>query len=755
MRNSALFALAAVFASNSAWAGEEHAAEVTRHTKVRKPSMVLQPTGYAIAHLADGREAFAVAMELGAKSYSQFKSSSEWITLDMRGANMPELRGNHSIIGFWPLYAVPMQRDAFSPNDPFFPPDAPVAGWQGQWHLKNTVTPGLDLNVEPAWANDVTGSGVKVGVVDDGMQIAHPEFVSNLATAELWDFGQNDNNPTPISSADVHGTAVCGIVGARGGNGVGVTGVAPFAKIAGLRLEFTSPSLLTQMADATLYLSSGSTSTIGIKNHSYGPSIPFAPTASLAAAIEASALVGTINVRSAGNARGSTNEDSNKAPERNTPSALTVAALGSDGVFASYSNFGACIIACTPSSTNNAGGKTILTTDRTSTAGYNGASDSFPDENYTSMFGGTSAAAPNLTGVLTLVKGVQPNLNARFAKHLIARTAVVVDPSDNSQSSDGGWKTNNAGFKFNQNYGFGLIDASAMVTMAQDYQGVTPLQVVNTGTVNVSSSITDGSAVGISRTFTVSSTNPLEEVVVNLNVTHSYRGDLEAYLTSPRGTTSRLFIAAGADSGVNLNWSFTTHAFWGEDPSGTWTLKVVDAFPTDTGTWNSFAATLNTGTLVPNSTTVSGTVDLDDFSADEGKDVDFVLSNGSTTEPHTVTLGAGGSYSFATSLSGNFSLSAKGIHWLRQTQPVNITGATVSGPTYLLKNGDIDRDNSISLGDYLYLAANFDKDSSAGDWLTSDGLGIRPADSDLDGSGMVDLSDYLILAANFDLTGDE
>jgi subtilisin-like proprotein convertase family protein len=92
----------------------------------------------------------------------------------------------------------------------------------------------------------------------------------------------------------------------------------------------------------------------------------------------------------------------------------------------------------------------------------------------------------------------------------------------------------------------------------------------------------------------------LEEIVVTLNITHTYRGDLTAFLTDPAGTyTSRLFIASGSDSTANLSWSFTDNAFWGEQAQGTWTLQVVDTANIDVGTWNSFDITFRMGTIVP------------------------------------------------------------------------------------------------------------------------------------------------------------
>ena len=65
-----------------------------------------------------------------------------------------------------------------------------------------------------------------------------------------------------------------------------------------------------------------------------------------------------------------------------------------------------------------------------------------------------------MSGILALAKEAQPNLNTRFAKHLLARTCRLIDPYDSTPM--GGWTTNGAGYHFNNNYGFGLVDADAL-----------------------------------------------------------------------------------------------------------------------------------------------------------------------------------------------------------------------------------------------------------------------------------------------------
>ncbi len=530
---------------------------------------------------------------------------------------------------------------AWTPDDPYYNNDNNPAGFPGQWHLGNGAST-THANLVPAWNRDITGTGVLFAIVDDCLQINHPDLQPNYVAADSWDFGQNDGDPSPVhnggSTEDRHGTSVAGVAAARGGNGIGVTGAAPLAGLAGLRVDF--PTQTSQMfVDATLYHSSGGNTNIKVKNHSYGYSTPFVDTQAERDAVATSAAAGTIHCFAAGNERGNAGQDSNKEDVQSSPDVIAVAAIGSDGKFSYYSSFGANVFVTAPSS-GAAGLFGITTTDRTAGNGYNRTTtgsdgDAFPDRDYTSTFGGTSSATPLVAGVITLAKQVQPNLNVRFAKHLLVRASRLVDSTDSTVEGGGdgstpgsAWKTNAAGRKFNENYGFGMIDADALTQEAVLWSGVTALQTESTGTVTVTAgSIPDNTPSGVNRTFALASTTPLEEMLVTLDVTHTYRGDLEAYLTSPSGTMSRLAIVSGGDNGVNLSWTFVSNAFWGENPAGTWTLNVRDVAAVDVGTWNTFAVTARVGQLVASSSApVVSSIQRAGASPTSASSVDFTVT---------------------------------------------------------------------------------------------------------------------------------
>lgn len=730
-------------------AANESTAEVFRNTK--RPSLVkveaAEPSRELLVHLKDG--ANGAVLSLVAMHARPIGDSGWWFAeyaSPEAAESVRRMLGELPGVLAYPNSRLHVGRDQFVPNDPYFNANSPASGWPGQWHLLNTFVAGRDINVQPAWQRNLTGQGVIVGIIDDGFETSHLDLSSNFTLTNSFDFVGNDTNVSPGSAGDIHGTSLAGIIAGRGGNTRGIAGVAPFALWSGQRVNLDAP-VSAQLVSATLHRSTGANVFIRVKNHSYGGMIPWGDTSAEVAAIGTSAAAGTIHVRSAGNLRGSSGEDVNKHLERNTVHSITVGAMGSDGLFSSYSNFGASLMCVAPSSSDNAGTLPLLTTDRTGeSVGFNGGGDTFPDADYTSLQGGTSSAAAIVSGVMALARQAQPSLDNRFAKHLIARTSTQVNATDATSSSDGGWKTNGAGLKFNQNYGFGLINADALTLEAIRWAGPSVLSTWSLSPQTVGVSLPDGNTSGLSRTFTVSATGQAEEISVSLQATHAYRGDLEAFLTSPSGMTSRLFVRAGVDDADNLNWTFTTNAFWGESVNGTWTIRMVDAFSGDIGTWNNYAVSMRLGRL---ERVVSGDVILEDWIpslAGQNLTLDLEPVGGGTVVSQPITLDAAGNFTFRTALSGQFNLLVKSSHWLRKAvSGLSLDQANVTGVNFSLKNGDVNEDNEVGPADFSLLAAAFG--SFLGDPNYS-------ANADLNGDEEVGPADFAILAANFGEFGD-
>ncbi|MBN1571257.1 MAG: S8 family serine peptidase [Acidobacteria bacterium] len=156
---------------------------------------------------------------------------------------------------------------------------------QNQWHIQNvgqdafaSVLPvyGNDMNVAGAWTAGYSGRGIKVGVVDTGLEAAHEDLAANVDIGNSFNFltGLNDPSPDPTEPGFDHGTAVAGIIGATAFNGKGGRGVAYNSRLRGY-------NLLSYFSIANMAKSMGSdpiSADNDLFNASFGDSAPSLPT---------------------------------------------------------------------------------------------------------------------------------------------------------------------------------------------------------------------------------------------------------------------------------------------------------------------------------------------------------------------------------------------------------------------------------------------------------------------------------------------
>lgn len=106
-----------------------------------------------------------------------------------------------------------------------------------QWHLKKANVNGvvIDAHANVEITHDITqGEGITIAIIDDGVDVDHPEFsgTEKVITPRDVTFGTND--PRPKDSDEKHGTACAGVAC---GNGIhGASGVAPKARLIPIRL---------------------------------------------------------------------------------------------------------------------------------------------------------------------------------------------------------------------------------------------------------------------------------------------------------------------------------------------------------------------------------------------------------------------------------------------------------------------------------------------------------------------------------------
>ena len=447
-----------------------------------------------------------------------------------------------------------------------------------QWHLDSPDY--VNIDVKSAWAEDVRGEGVTVAVVDDGMDPTHEDLRDNVNVALNHDYTEYGDIFDPFEH---HGTHVSGIIAARD-NAIGVRGVAPRATIYGYNF-LADPSLINE-ADAM----SRNAVVTAVSNNSWGS--PDGPGLSRASsfwelAVNAGITTGydgkgTFYVFSAGNGH-LLGDDSNLDEYVNHYGVTAVCSVNSVGGRAGYSEMGANLWLCAPS--NNRPGPLgatlgILTTENS--------------DRYVKDFGGTSAAAPIVSGVAALMRSANPDLTWRDLKLILAASALKND-ADSSGWEDGARRYRSATdadrYHFNHEYGFGVVDAGAAVALAEGWTNAPPLQVRGVGSGELGELVPDALTTGDPTTVVSELTLDTgigftEFVEVNVAFLHASFRDLDIELESPSGAVSNLAVHFDTYTDyydpffdfVPLHGAFRfgSARHLGEDPNGVWKLRVTD-----------------------------------------------------------------------------------------------------------------------------------------------------------------------------------
>lgn len=427
------------------------------------------------------------------------------------------------------------------------------------WYLANT---GAGIGAKLAWDAGVLGTGVRISVIDDGVEHTHPDLAANYLAADSYDYYDNDTNPfQPFASG--HGTAVAGVAAALDNDRCGV-GVAPDARFLGVRLLGDFPTTDAQDAAA---LAHGLLNKVDVVNSSWGPidnGASWSGAGKLALqAIQRGSTIGRVRkgivyVWAGGN--GYLSGDHTGADSFvNSPFTIAVAATTNSGVQSFYSEEGSAILVNAPSDGGTLG---LITTDLTDGGGTGDCM---------SNFGGTSGAAPVVAGVVALMLDANPNLTWRDVQAILIASAERNDPLNES------WQDNDAGYYFSDKYGFGRVDADAATALAASWNNLPPAQSYTTGPVPVWKTL--GSAGGsLESSVYVPADVKVEHVEVEVNLNNVRRGDVQLVLIPPSGKyVSVLLDQRPNDSGSSITkYSFLSMAHWGEMSKGTWRLAVFD-----------------------------------------------------------------------------------------------------------------------------------------------------------------------------------
>lgn len=636
-------------------------ADTLREANEVKPQLVLYPVG--LLRTASSRRVLtdqlmltvsnpiaadrAIA-EAGLKVRSRPAYAPNTIIAETTGARVGSVlevvARLNSLQGFTaaiPLLARQQVRKTTIPNDPYF---------SQQWHLRNTGQgqgkSGTDVAIVNTW-DTYKGTGVTIGIVDDGVQLTHPDLAPNADSNSShhydWNDSPEDNNPAPNpSNDDFHGTSVAGVAAGRGGNGVGVSGAAPLATIVGFRLiadlttDDEEAEAMTKNNDV-IHIKSNSWGTPDSEPWILGDTGPLFRAALESGVSSGRGGLGIIYPWAAGNGR-DIGDQANKDGYANSIYVLPVGAITNAGALAYYSETGSNLVVSAPSSS---GTLDIVTTDLVGDVGYNinTSTGNLSDRNYTNDFGGTSSAAPLVSGVVALMLEANPDLTWRDVKEILLRSSTKLSPTD------AGWVTRTVGdpslspIKHNEKFGGGMVNAQAAVAMAETWVPRGPMvqSTLQRAYGNPGAPIADNSTGGVVTNidFGGEPAMRVEHVEVSLAATHAYRGDLQVLLTSPGGVVSTLAAVEIEDSGdsghyeglgLNSNggWIFSSVRHWGESSLGVWKVTVRDLAAGDVGTVESVVMRISGIAAPPQDIAVeepAGTNLLDDTSTVDFADV--------------------------------------------------------------------------------------------------------------------------------------
>ncbi len=530
-----------------------------------------------------------------------------------------------------------------------------------QWHIGNTGqsayaqaggTSKEDLDMQTAISDGRDGAGVKVAVVDTGLEICHPDLAANVEAgasfnfnAEAW-LGSAASDPYLPATAGDHGTSVAGLIASVHGNGIGGRGVAAGAKLRGYNfLETLDPGRAQAFKDSLgSSTARPNSSDVDIFNMSFGSlgAESITPDDDIQVFRHGTRNLrdgkGAIYVKAGGNGFGrcssmqridsvsdfNINDELGCVPvnaDRNTnlPYLINVGAFNASGRRASYSASGSALWVSAPAGEFGENTPAMITTDQMGTdTGYDalsaiagtrnfglkpGSQDN-PHGDYVSTFNGTSSAAPNTSGAIAILLSAYPKLTWRDVKHLLAISARPIDPDIPAFTvAIGGaaatlrhaWMTNGAGYSFHNWYGFGAVSVDDLLEAAASHtaDSLGPFTLMTTPERAEPVAIPDNRGAGVTQRIEVSDiedSKRIESLTLAIKATHPFTNDLGIALTSPAGTESILLpvYSETLAGDVDLDWKLLSNAFYGESPNGEWTIRIIDAAAGDTGTLDSW-----------------------------------------------------------------------------------------------------------------------------------------------------------------------
>ena len=444
-------------------------------------------------------------------------------------------------------------------------------GYATSWHLnKDNLKPGsiikaVDINVLPVWNKKLFGNGIRITVVDDGIDFRHPDILESFDADASRDILLDVPDVSPKNEQlDHHGTRCAAEIVGKPNNGICGVGVAFNAKLSGVTI--IGDKFPTDSDEATAFKYHYETQ--DIFSMSWGPSDDGTqidgPGRLASLALEDGITKGRNNkgiiyVIASGN--GLVNQDNcNYDGYVNSKYTIAIGAVDIYGNQPWYAEECSAIHIVLPGGDES---NPIYTSD-------------INNKCSTNHFG-TSAAAPLASGIVALLLEHRPNLGWRDVQQLMLLSTIKNDPSSTE------WSLNGANIHFHPKYGFGLLDTEKLINNADShillkdqhefsFSNKSMLKIPRNPSY-LAAEINVNNIVGIST---------VEHIFIKVSIQHPRRGDLSFDLISPSNTTSRVATIRKNDKSEDgLNWTFMTNRHWKEKPNGKWQLIIKDNYLVD------------------------------------------------------------------------------------------------------------------------------------------------------------------------------
>ncbi len=472
------------------------------------------PLSYYISAVSFDGNTLDLANRFQASGLFEFSEPNFWLFVNPAMGKVPSTSSSNAD----QKYKQPQSANMLCPADPLY---------SQQWALNNTGqndgVSDADIDAPEAWGITTGSASIKIAILDNGVQISHPDLNGNwvqggdmtsgvTACQDGGSYGQ-PNLCTP--QGDSHGTLVSGVAVAKGCSNLGITGIAHTSKIIPIRVYLGEANITNNgwIADGIYFAKNQGADIINL-------SLTLAGSFSAVDAAITNVITtgrggkGCIIVAATGN-----NAQPGIGYPASNPSVMAVGNTTNKDLRYYESQFGIGLDVVAP-------GHDVYTTDLVGGKGINTTGD------YVNFYGGTSLSSPLTAGVIALILSVNSNISYGAARLLLESTTDKVTPATYSYSSGVSGQPNGS---WNYDMGYGRINAYKAVkaTSSSNISGPNIICTSGTFTLEIIPNVTRVWTSSNTSLLTINSSTGVATKVGtssgNVTITMTYSSSMASY----------------------------------------------------------------------------------------------------------------------------------------------------------------------------------------------------------------------------------